>query len=80
MMNVNVIILFALLILVGYLLFKLAMSILKWIAVNSIVGLILVGVLNFLGVTHIPLNLINFLIIAIGGVVGVFILILLSFL
>ncbi|RLF78435.1 hypothetical protein DRN39_01115 [Thermococci archaeon] len=79
-MNVNVIILFALLILVGYLLFKLAMAVLKWLAINSIVGLILVGVLNFLGVTHIPLNLINFLIIAIGGVVGVFILILLSFL
>ncbi|MBO8174832.1 MAG: pro-sigmaK processing inhibitor BofA family protein [Thermococcus sp.] len=68
-----------LLILAGYLILKLTLAILKWMAVNTIVGLILVGIINFLGVAHIELNLINLLIIAVGGVVGVFILLVLSF-
>ncbi|AHF80277.1 pro-sigmaK processing inhibitor BofA family protein [Thermococcus paralvinellae] len=67
------------LILAGYLILKLTLAILKWMAVNTIVGLILVGIINFLGVAHIELNLINLLIIAVGGVVGVFILLVLSF-
>ncbi|NJE07775.1 hypothetical protein E3E31_04420 [Thermococcus sp. M39] len=68
-----------LLILAGYLILKLTLAILKWMAMNTIVGLILVGIINFLGVAHIELNLINLLIIAVGGVVGVFILLVLSF-
>lgn len=68
-----------LLILAGYLILKLTLAILKWMAVNTIVGLILVGIINFLGVAHIELNLINLLIIAVGGVVGVFLLLVLSF-
>ncbi len=67
-----------LLILVVWVVVKLTLAVLKWLAINTVVGLILVGVLNFLGVTHIHLNLISFLIIAVGGVVGVFILIFLS--
>jgi len=67
------------LILAGYLILKLTLAILKWMAVNTIVGLILVGIINFLGVAHIELNLINLLIIAVGGVVGVFLLLVLSF-
>ena len=68
-----------LLILAGYLILKLTLAILKWMAVNTIVGLILVGIINFLGIAHIELNLVNLLIIAVGGIVGVFILLVLSF-
>ncbi len=67
-----------LLIFVVWIVLKLTLAIIKWLAVNAIVGLLLVGVLNFLGVTNIHLTPINFLIIAVGGVVGVFILIFLS--
>ncbi len=68
-----------LLILAGYLILKLTLAILKWMAMNTIIGLILVGIINFLGIAHIELNLVNLLIIAVGGVVGVFILLVLSF-
>ncbi|ADT83854.1 pro-sigmaK processing inhibitor BofA family protein [Thermococcus barophilus] len=68
-----------LLILAGYLVLKLTLAILKWMAMNTIIGLILVGIINFLGIAHIELNLVNLLIIAVGGVVGVFILLVLSF-
>ncbi|WP_457753172.1 hypothetical protein [Thermococcus sp.] len=68
-----------LLILAGYLILKLTLAILKWMATNTIIGLILVGIINFLGIAHIELNLVNLLIIAVGGVVGVFILLVLSF-
>jgi len=68
-----------LIILAGYLILKLTLAILKWMAVNTIVGLILVGIINFLGIAHIELNLVNLLIIAVGGIVGVFILLVLSF-
>lgn len=67
-----------LLILAGYIVAKLTLMVLKWLAVNTVVGLILVGVLNFLGIVHIDLTLVNLLIIAVGGVVGVFIVILMS--
>lgn len=73
-------ILLLLLILAGYIVMKLTLAVIKWLAVNAITGLLIVGLLNFLGVTHIELNLVNFLIIAVGGVFGVFILILLSLL
>ncbi|WP_324736049.1 hypothetical protein VFC49_02535 [Thermococcus sp. SY098] len=68
-----------LLILAGYLVLKLTLAILKWMAMNTIIGLILVGIINFLGIARIELNLVNLLIIAVGGVVGVFILLVLSF-
>ncbi|ASJ00928.1 pro-sigmaK processing inhibitor BofA family protein [Thermococcus gorgonarius] len=74
----ELLILLTLLVAVGYVVLKLTLAVLKWLAVNAITGLLLIGILNFLGITHIQLNLINFLIIAVGGVVGVFILILLS--
>ncbi|ADC69457.1 conserved hypothetical protein [Methanocaldococcus sp. FS406-22] len=79
-MGLEHLILLLLLILVAILFFKLTYKILRYLAINTIVGLILVGILNFLGITHIHLNLINLLIIAVGGVIGVFILILLSIL
>ncbi|MEO2117189.1 MAG: pro-sigmaK processing inhibitor BofA family protein [Methanocaldococcus sp.] len=79
-MSLEHLILLILIVLVGVLFFKLTFKILRYLAINTIVGLILVGILNFLGITHIHLNLINLLIIAIGGVIGVFILIIMSLL
>ena len=79
-MSMEHIILLILIAIVGILFFRLAYRILRYLAINTIVGLILVGILNFFGIVHIDLNLINLLIIAVGGVVGVFILILLSIL
>ncbi|WP_099210481.1 pro-sigmaK processing inhibitor BofA family protein [Thermococcus henrietii] len=67
-----------LLALVGWAILALTIAILKWLAVNAITGLIIIGVLNFLGVTHVPINWLTLLILAIGGVIGAFILIILS--
>ncbi|AIU70379.1 membrane protein [Thermococcus eurythermalis] len=69
-----------LLAIVGWIVLKLTIAVLKWLAVNAITGLIIVGVLNFLGVTHVPINWLTLLILAVGGVVGAFILILISLL
>jgi len=77
---IDVLIFIILLIIAAVIVVKLTFAVLKWMAMNAVVGLILVGVLNYLGVTHIELNLINFLIIAVGGILGVFLLAFLSFL
>jgi len=58
---IDVLIFIILLIIAAVIVVKLTFAVLKWMAMNAIVGLILVGVLNYLGVTHIELNLINFL-------------------
>ncbi|WP_461865589.1 pro-sigmaK processing inhibitor BofA family protein [Thermococcus sp.] len=77
---INVLVFLILTAVVGYLIMKFVWRIIKFLAANTIIGLILVGVLNFLGVTHIELNILNLLIIAVGGIVGVFILVILSWL
>ncbi|WP_054841383.1 hypothetical protein [Thermococcus peptonophilus] len=66
---------------VGWIVIKLTLAIIKWLALNTIAGLLIIGLLNFLGITHVQLNLLNLLIVAIGGIPGgVFIVILLSLL
>jgi len=60
------------------LLVKLTLSAVRWLAINAITGLLIVGVLNYLGVTHVPINGLTLVILAVGGVIGAFILILLS--
>ena len=77
---INFIVFMILLIIAAVIVVKLTFAVLRWMAVNAIIGLILVGILNYLGVTHIELDLINFLIIAVGGILGVFLLAFLSFL
>ena len=77
---INVIVFLVLLVIAAVIVVKLTFAVLRWMAMNAIIGLILVGVLNYLGVTHIELDLINFLIIAVGGILGVFLLAFLSFL
>ncbi|ENN95748.1 hypothetical protein J422_06090 [Methanocaldococcus villosus KIN24-T80] len=67
------------LILVAILIIKLTLKIIRYLAINTAIGIILIFILKFLGI-NIKLNLINLLIIAIGGVVGVFILLILHFL
>jgi len=63
-----------------YLVVKLTVAILKYLATNAIVGLILLWVLNTLGIAHVEYNLLNVLIVAVGGIVGVFLLVILSWL
>ena len=67
-----------LLAIVGWAILAFTIAILKWLAVNAITGLIIIGVLNFFGVTHVPINWVTLLILAVGGVIGAFILIILS--
>ncbi|ASJ03137.1 hypothetical protein A3L09_07665 [Thermococcus profundus] len=76
----NLLIFLLLLVLVGYAVVKLTFMILKWLAVNTLTGLLLIGILNYLHITHVQVNLLNILIIAVGGIPGVFIVILLSLL
>lgn len=76
----ELLILLFLLIAVGWIIIKLTLAVLKWLALNTIAGLLIIGLLNFLGVTHVQLNLLNLLIVAIGGIPGAFIVILLSLL
>ncbi|WP_297466356.1 pro-sigmaK processing inhibitor BofA family protein [Thermococcus sp.] len=60
------------------LILALTIAVLKWLAVNAIAGLLVIGLLNFLGVTHVPINLMTLLVLAVGGILGAFILIILS--
>ncbi|MDI3476412.1 MAG: hypothetical protein PWQ79_1541 [Thermococcaceae archaeon] len=76
----ELLVLLFLLIAVGWILIKLTLTVLKWLALNTIAGLLIIGLLNFLGITHVQLNLLNLLIVAIGGIPGAFIVILLSLL
>jgi len=71
-------ILIALLVLVGWVLVRFTLAVLRWLAMNAIAGLIIIGLLNFMGITHVRLTPLNLLIIAVGGVVGAFIVIFLS--
>lgn len=76
----ELLILLFLLIAVGWIIIKLTLTIIKWLALNTIAGLLIIGLLNFLGITNVQLNLLNLLIVAIGGIPGAFIVILLSLL
>jgi len=48
---INVLIFIILLIIAAFIVIKLTFAVLRWMAVNAIIGLILVGILNYLGVT-----------------------------
>ena len=65
---------------IAYLVFKLVQS-LNWkkVIANSIAGIITLFVLNLIGI-KIPITLINLIIVAIGGFIGVLFLLLLYFL
>lgn len=63
-----------------YLIIKLTVAILKYLITNAVVGLILLWALNTIGVTHISYTPLNILIVAVGGVLGVLLLVILSWL
>ncbi|WP_461863862.1 pro-sigmaK processing inhibitor BofA family protein [Thermococcus sp.] len=75
---INILIFLLLAALVGYLIMKFVWKVVKFLAANAIVGLILLWLLNHMGISSVEFNLINILIVAVGGIVGVFILVLLS--
>ncbi|HIH72060.1 hypothetical protein, partial [Thermococcus sp. PK] len=49
---INFIVFMILLIIAAVIVVKLTFAVLRWMAVNAIVGLILVGILNYLGLFH----------------------------
>ncbi len=76
----NILIFLLLTAIVGYLIMKFVWEILKFLAVNTVVGLVLLWALNHMGVSHVEFNLVNILIVAVGGIVGVALLVVLSWL
>lgn len=70
-----------LLVVAVYLIIKLTVAILKYLITNAVVGLILLWILNTIGgVTHVRYTPLNILIVAVGGVLGVLLLVILSWL
>ncbi|ACJ15995.1 hypothetical membrane protein, conserved [Thermococcus onnurineus NA1] len=63
-----------------YLVIKLTVAILKYLVTNAIIGLILLWILNTVGIAHVEYTFLNILIVAIGGIVGVILLVILSWL
>ncbi|ANF23218.1 hypothetical protein E3E23_01730 [Thermococcus sp. CX2] len=63
-----------------YLVFKLTIAILKYLITNAVIGLILLWILNAVGIANVPFTFINILIVAVGGVFGVILLMILSWL
>ncbi len=76
----NILIFFLLAAIAGYLIMKFVWRVLKFLAVNTVVGLVLLWALNHMGVSHVEFSLINILIVAVGGIVGVALLVVLSWL
>lgn len=73
-MEVAGIVLFILIVLSAFMLIRLTIAILKWMVTNAIIGLALLGILSYLGIANIPLNITNLLIVSLGGVIGVLVL------
>lgn len=75
--SLGALILVVIIIVAIYLLFKA----IKYLAVNTIVGLILLAILKWLGIlSGMRIGLFDVIITAVGGVIGVFIIVLLYFL
>jgi hypothetical protein len=73
----GILILVAIIVVALYILFKAAV----YLAVNTIVGLIILGILKWLGIiSEMEIGLWDVVITAVGGVIGVFIIVLLFFL
>lgn len=80
-MNINIIIAFALGVLLVYLTGKVMLVPLRWIFklfINAVIGGVVLGALNFFGASvnlHIPLNPITALTVGFLGIPGVFLLV-----
>ena len=62
-----------------YMFLRAAGKAVKYLVVNSILGLATIGLLNLLGFVSIPLNLFTILVVALGGLWGVILLIIAFF-
>ncbi|ASJ10811.1 hypothetical protein A3L12_05605 [Thermococcus sp. P6] len=63
-----------------YIVIKLTLAVLKYLITNAIVGLLLLWAINTVGIAHVEYTPLNILIVAVGGVAGVVLLLLLSWL
>lgn len=68
----------AIVLLVLFLFGGFGLGLLSTLLINSVIGLLILIILNFLPVIEIPINIWTILIVAIGGVPGIIILIILN--
>ena len=57
---------------------KVGLSIIRYLVGNAIVGLIILWFTNWIGLSNVPLTALNVLVVAIGGILGVIALIVIS--
>ncbi|CAD5244039.1 pro-sigmaK processing inhibitor BofA family protein [Thermococcus camini] len=57
---------------------KVGFAIVRYLVANAVIGLIILWFTNWIGLSSVPFTLLNVLIVAIGGVLGVIALIIIS--
>ena len=57
---------------------KVGFGILKYLVANAIIGLMILWFTNWIGISDVPLTALNVLVVAIGGILGVIALIIVS--
>ncbi len=57
---------------------KVGFAIVKYLVANAVIGLIILWFTNWIGLSDVPLTALNVLVVAIGGVLGVIALIIIS--
>jgi len=57
---------------------KVGWGILKYLVANAVIGLIILWFTNWIGLSDVPLTALNILVVAIGGILGVIALIIIS--
>ncbi|NJE10113.1 pro-sigmaK processing inhibitor BofA family protein [Thermococcus sp. MAR1] len=61
-----------------FLVVKVGFAILRYLVANAIIGLIILWFTNWIGISNVPFTLLNILVVAIGGILGVVALIIIS--
>jgi len=61
-----------------FLIVKIGFGILKYLIANAIVGIIILGFLNWIGLSNVQFTPLNVLVVAIGGILGVIALVIIS--
>ncbi|WP_148882400.1 pro-sigmaK processing inhibitor BofA family protein [Thermococcus aciditolerans] len=57
---------------------KVGFAIIRYLLANAIIGLIILWFTNWIGISDVPLTALNVLVVAIGGILGVIALIIIS--
>ena len=57
---------------------KVGWAIVKYLVANAVIGLIILWFTNWIGLSNVPFTVLNILVVAIGGVLGVIALIVIS--